>query len=75
MRDTTAQHQAGYPGPSERVYARVRRYPWLVDGTLAVILLAGAANAFGNPAVLPAGLVRHAPPARPLPAASADARG
>jgi len=57
MRDTTAQHQAGYPGSVERVYARLPHHPWLVDGMLAVILLAGAANAFGNPAVLPASLV------------------
>ena len=56
MREETAQDQAGYPGSVERVYARLRRHPWLVDGTLAAILLAGAANAFGNPAVLPASL-------------------
>jgi signal transduction histidine kinase len=42
----------------ERVYAWLRRHPWLVDGTLAVVLLAGAANAYlDNPAVLPASLV------------------
>ncbi len=57
MRDMTAQDQAGYAGPMERLYAWLRRHPWLVDGTLAVILLAGAANAYlGNAAVLPASL-------------------
>jgi signal transduction histidine kinase len=57
MRDMTAQDQAGYPGSVERLYAWLRRHPWLVDGTLAVILLAGAANAYlGNAAVLPASL-------------------
>jgi signal transduction histidine kinase len=41
----------------ERLYAWLRRHPWLVDGTLAVILLAGAANAYlGDAAVLPASL-------------------
>ena len=57
MRDAIVQDQPGYPGPAERFYARWRRHPWLVDGTLAVILLAGSANAFGDPAVLPASLV------------------
>jgi signal transduction histidine kinase len=56
MREQTAQDQAGYPGSVERVSVRLRRHPWLVDGTLAVILLAGSANAFGNAAVLPASL-------------------
>ena len=57
MRDTTAQDQAGYPGSVERLYAWLRRHPWLVDGTLAVVLLAGAANAYLlNAAVLPASL-------------------
>ena len=57
MRDVTAQDQAGYPGSVERLYAWLRRHPWLVDGTLAVILLAGAANAYlGSAAVLPASL-------------------
>jgi signal transduction histidine kinase len=56
MRDTTAQVQAGYPGPVEGAYAWLRRHPWLVDGTLAAVLLAGSANAFGKPAVLPASL-------------------
>ena len=47
----------GYPGPVERLYARLRRHPWLVDGTLAAVLLAGAANAYlGDAAVLPASL-------------------
>ena len=61
MREETAQDRAGYPGsverPAERVSVRLRRHPWLVDGTLAVILLAGSANAFRNAAVLPASLV------------------
>ena len=57
MRDTTAQDQAGYPGSVEWLYAWLRRHPWLVDGTLAVILLAGSANAYLiNAAVLPASL-------------------
>ncbi len=56
MRDTTTQDQAGYPGPVERLYPRLRRHPWLVDGTLAVILVAGSANAYANLAVLPASL-------------------
>ena len=52
------QYQAGYPGFVERVYAWLRRHPWLVDGTLAAVLLAGAANAYLlNAAVLPASLV------------------
>ena len=54
MRETTP----GYPGPVERLYAWLRRHPWLVDGTLAIVLLAGAANAYLlNAAVLPASLV------------------
>jgi hypothetical protein len=58
MRDTTAQDQAGYPESVERVYARLRRHPRLVDGTLAAVLLLGAANAcIRNPTVLPASLV------------------
>jgi signal transduction histidine kinase len=56
MRETAAQDQAGYPGSVERVYARLRRHPWFVDGALAAVLLAGSSNAFGNPAVLPASL-------------------
>ena len=57
MRDTTAQDQAGYPGSVEWLYAWLRRHPWLVDGTLAVVVLAGAANAYLlNAAVLPASL-------------------
>ena len=57
MRDTTAQVQAGYPGPVEGVYAWLRRHPWLVDGTLAAVLLIGTANAYlGDLAVLPASL-------------------
>jgi hypothetical protein len=58
MRDTTARVQAGYPGPVGRVYAWLRRHPRLVDGTLAAVLLAGAANAYlDNPAALPTSLV------------------
>jgi signal transduction histidine kinase len=46
-----------YPGPVEGAYAWLRRYPLLVDGTLAAALLAGSANAYaGDPAVLPATL-------------------
>ena len=57
MRDTTAQAERSYPGSVERVYARPRRHPWLVDGTLAAVLLVGSANAYlGRPAVLPASL-------------------
>jgi signal transduction histidine kinase len=57
MRDMTAQDQAGYAGSVERLYAWLRRHPWLVDGTLAVVLVAGAANAYLlNAAVLPATL-------------------
>jgi signal transduction histidine kinase len=57
MRDTTAQDQADYAGPVEQVYAWLRRHPWLVDGTLAVVLLTGAANAYiSDAAVLPASL-------------------
>jgi signal transduction histidine kinase len=52
MRETTP----GYSGPVERLYPRLRRHLWLADGTLAVILLAGSANAFANAAVLPASL-------------------
>ncbi|MGA9834254.1 MAG: histidine kinase dimerization/phosphoacceptor domain-containing protein, partial [Trebonia sp.] len=41
----------------EWLYAWLRRHPWLVDGTLAVVLLAGAANAYLiDAAVLPASL-------------------
>ena len=39
MRAVTALDQAGYPGPMEWLYAWLRRHPWLVDGTLAVLLL------------------------------------
>jgi signal transduction histidine kinase len=35
-----------YPGPVEQVYAWLRHHPWLVDGTLALVLLVGAANAY-----------------------------
>jgi signal transduction histidine kinase len=58
MREETAQDQADYPGSVEGVYAWLRRHPWLVDGTLAIVLLAGAANAYLlDAAVLPASLV------------------
>jgi signal transduction histidine kinase len=58
MRDPAAPAGPGYPGPMERVYAWLRRHPWLVDGSLALVLLAGAANAYLlNTAVLPASLV------------------
>ena len=57
MRKETAQDQAGYPGSVEGVYAWLRRHPWLVDGTLAIVLLAGAANAYLlDAAILPASL-------------------
>ena len=57
MREETVPDQAGYPGPMEWLYAWPRRHPWLVDGTLAVLLLAGAANAYlDDAAVLPASL-------------------
>ena len=57
MRETTAQDQADYPGYVEQVYAWRRRHPWLVDGTLAIVLLIGAANAYiPYAAVLPASL-------------------
>jgi signal transduction histidine kinase len=58
MREATAQGQADYPGFVEQVYAWLRRHPWLVDGTLAIVLLIGAANAYiPDAAVLPASLV------------------
>jgi len=57
MRDTTAQHQAGYPGSVERAYPRLRRHPWLVDGALAAVLLGRQRQPYlGHPAVLPASL-------------------
>jgi signal transduction histidine kinase len=57
MRNEAAPDRAGYPGPVEQVYAWLRRHPWLVDGTLAVVLLFGAANAYiPDAAVLPASL-------------------
>ena len=81
MREKTAQDQAGYPGSVEGLYAWLRRHPWLVDGTLAVVLLAGAANAYLiNAAVLPASLalagavaVRRRFPVRPTPPRSPSA--
>jgi signal transduction histidine kinase len=44
MRDQAAPGQPGYPGCVERVYARLRRHPWLPDGVLAILLLAGSAH-------------------------------
>jgi signal transduction histidine kinase len=55
MRDTTAAGQPGYPGSVEAVHAWLRRHPLLVDGALAVLLLAGGANDL-NAAILPASL-------------------
>jgi signal transduction histidine kinase len=47
--------QDGYAGVVDRGYGWLRRYPWLFDGALAVVLLAGSANAFVyEPGVLPA---------------------
>ncbi len=46
----------GRPAHVERLYGWLRRHPWLADGTLAIVLLGGSANEFGNPAVLPASL-------------------
>jgi signal transduction histidine kinase len=56
MRDPAAPGQRGYPGFVEAVHDWLHRRPWLMDVVLAAILLAGSANAFGNPAVLPASL-------------------
>jgi signal transduction histidine kinase len=56
MRDPTAPLSPDYAGPVERLYGWPRRHPWLVDGALAILLLGGSGNAFGNPAVLPASL-------------------
>jgi signal transduction histidine kinase len=53
MRDTTAQDEHGYAGPVEAVHAWLRGRPWLMDGALAVLLLAGGANDL-NAAILPA---------------------
>ena len=44
MRDTTAPGEPGYAGPVEAVRAWLRRRPWVMDGALAVLLLAGGAN-------------------------------
>jgi len=54
MPNPTEQSRPAHP---RRVYAGLRRHPWLADGTLAVILLAGSANEFGDAAVLPASLM------------------
>ena len=51
-----AQGLRDYPGSAERLYGWLRRQPWLIDGTLAILLPAGSANEYGNPAVLPATL-------------------
>ncbi len=58
MRETVAPEQHGYAEPMERMYRWLRRHPWLVDGALAVALVAGSsANAFaGELNVLPATL-------------------
>jgi len=56
MRDTTAPPQPDYPGSVERLYGWLRGHPWLADVAPASLLLAGSANEFGNPAVLPATL-------------------
>jgi signal transduction histidine kinase len=56
MPEPTAQRRSDYPGPVERLYGRLRRHPCVADGALAILLLVGSANAFGNPAVLPASL-------------------
>jgi signal transduction histidine kinase len=55
MRDTTAPDEHGYPGSVEAVRTWLRRHPLLVDGALAVSLLAGGANDL-NAAILPASL-------------------
>jgi signal transduction histidine kinase len=55
MPETTAPGH-DYPAHVERLCGWLRRHPWLADGTLAIVLLAGSANEFGNPAVLPASL-------------------
>jgi signal transduction histidine kinase len=44
MRDKTVLWRRGYAGSVEAVPAWLRRHPLLVDGALAVILLAGGAN-------------------------------
>jgi signal transduction histidine kinase len=56
MRDTTRPGQPDYPGSVERLYGWLRGHPWLADAALVILLLALSANAFGNPAVLPATL-------------------
>jgi signal transduction histidine kinase len=56
MPDKTAPGRPAYPGSVERLYGWLRRNPWLPDSALAIVLLVGSANAFGNPAVLPASL-------------------
>jgi signal transduction histidine kinase len=58
MRDTTTAVQPGYAGPVEAVHAWLRRRPWLMDGALAILLLAGSANTLiGSPRTAPASLV------------------
>ena len=57
MRNTTATGQPGYAGSVEAVRAWLRRRPWLTDGALAVLLLAGSANTLiGSPRTVPASL-------------------
>jgi signal transduction histidine kinase len=56
MHDTAAPAQRDYPGLVDRLYGWLHRHPWLADAALVILLLAGSANDFGNPAVLPASL-------------------
>jgi len=56
MRDTTEPGQPDYPGSVERLYGWLRGHPWLAGAAPAILLLVGSANAFGNPAVVPASL-------------------
>jgi signal transduction histidine kinase len=47
MRESTRKfHGPGYPGPVERLYRWPRAHPWLLDTTLAALLLAVNANAY-----------------------------
>ena len=58
MRDKTALARRGYAGSVEAVRAWLRRRPWLTDGALAALLLAGSANTLVlNPITVPASLV------------------
>jgi signal transduction histidine kinase len=60
MRDMPVTAQPGYAGFVEALHAWLRRHPLLVDGALAVILLAGGANDL-NAATLPASLALAGP--------------